>query len=201
MVSFQLHPVHNWDQDCKQEQKYELQTHLTIELGWWPYHIGCEWVTLMINASVVWPDSVRPLLSTMVPETLGETFVIYTREILYSWNFCWTKILPYPPTHYRIFCRIKFHLCSKDYHRFYVIINTEPKVHGIKISPMRTGDKKKKLIQVKFSCYMAVSIDQKNFLSFKNIAMFLSDRTFQLVSLLQLSYNWEKGNSWLKHTT
>lgn len=26
----------------------------------------------MINASVVWPDRVRPLLSTMVPETLAE---------------------------------------------------------------------------------------------------------------------------------
>ncbi len=33
------------------------------------YHIGCEWETLIKNASLVWPDNVRPLLSTIVPDT------------------------------------------------------------------------------------------------------------------------------------
>ena len=33
------------------------------------YHIGLECVTLITNASVVCPDRVRPLLSTIVPET------------------------------------------------------------------------------------------------------------------------------------
>lgn len=33
------------------------------------HHIGLAWVTLTMKASVVWPESVRPLLSTIVPET------------------------------------------------------------------------------------------------------------------------------------
>ena len=42
----------------------------------------------MINASVVCPDRVRPLLSTMVPETLGEKLysMLHTSLCLQSSN-------------------------------------------------------------------------------------------------------------------
>lgn len=33
------------------------------------YLKGLEWETLITKASVVWPDSVLPLLSTIVPDT------------------------------------------------------------------------------------------------------------------------------------
>lgn len=50
------------------------------------YHIGWAWVTLITKASVVWPDKVRPLLSTMVPETWSFSHN-YTEQTNQKTNF------------------------------------------------------------------------------------------------------------------
>ena len=65
-------------------------------------------------------------------------------QLLYSFSLDKNLAQPTYPCITEIFSRMNFHLCSKDHHRLYVIINTGQKIHGIKISPMTISTRGKK---------------------------------------------------------
>ena len=76
--------THTHAREHKHTRTYEYSTVVVDKLHWFidytqdsrlAYHIGLACDTLTTNASDVCPDSVRPLLSTIVPETNTGTFL------------------------------------------------------------------------------------------------------------------------------
>lgn len=51
-------------------------------------HSGWAWDRLMTNASPVWPERVRPLLSTIVPEICTHT---HTHTFIRQWTHSWAE--------------------------------------------------------------------------------------------------------------
>ena len=65
--NFHIHAVKQRERERERERGCKINMSLTITI--YTNHIGFPWDTLIRKASVVCPDRVLPLLSTIVPDT------------------------------------------------------------------------------------------------------------------------------------